>query len=196
MTQEPIHCLVLACGNTLRGDDGVGIWLGTWAEVRFRKDPSVRVIKGQQWTPELAEDLARAGSALFIDCSAASAPGALNLIPVEPSPDSQGFATHHFAAAQLLALSDELYGSRPASAQLFTIGAKSVELEESLSDEVQAVLPDACALLEETVLAILNDPKLPVITRKPAKTKPPAKAGKQPGRASKRKRDRAPDASP
>ena len=60
MAATPVRCLVLACGNTLRSDDGVGPWLADWVEARFAAEPTVRVIARQQWTPDLAEDIAQA----------------------------------------------------------------------------------------------------------------------------------------
>ena len=56
------RCLILACGNTLRSDDGVGPKLAAWAEERFRQESEVRVISRQQFTPELAELIAAADS--------------------------------------------------------------------------------------------------------------------------------------
>ncbi|MGA3082013.1 MAG: hydrogenase maturation protease [Terracidiphilus sp.] len=154
-----IRCLILACGNTLRGDDGVGLYLAEWAEQRFTDQAGVRVIARQQWTPELAEDVARAQSVLFIDCSIDSPPGSVNLTPVQPATSAQGLATHHLGAAELLALARELYASLPRNAQLLTIGAGSTELGEVFSDAVQAALPEACRLIEETVASLLGDPK-------------------------------------
>jgi hydrogenase maturation protease len=155
MTQQKVRCLILACGNTLRGDDGVGPWLAEWAEERFRSETGVSVLIRQQWTPELAEDIARSESVLFIDCSVDCAPGSVNLTPVEPALSSQGLATHHQGAPQLLALAIELYGSVPANAQLLTIGAGSTELGESFSDPVLDALPEACRLIEKTALHLL-----------------------------------------
>jgi hydrogenase maturation protease len=157
MTHTPVRCLILACGNTLRGDDGVGPWLAEWAEERFSSDPSVRVLVRQQWTPELAEDIARAQSVLFIDCSVDCAPGSVNLTPVEPIASTQGLATHHQEAPQLLALAQELYGSVPANAQLLTIGAGSMELGEVFSDAVLDALPEACRLIEDAILRRLSE---------------------------------------
>ena len=65
MTQQKVRCLILACGNTLRSDDGVGPWLAEWAEERFLSETGVSVLIRQQWTPELAEDIARSESVLF-----------------------------------------------------------------------------------------------------------------------------------
>jgi hydrogenase maturation protease len=159
--QPTPRCLILACGNTLRGDDGVGLWLAEWAEQRFSGQPGVRVIADHQWTPELAEDVARAKSVLFIDCSLGSEAGSLQLTPVEPVSGSPEHNTHHLVAAELLALGRELYSSLPREALQLTIGAGSIEMYESFSPAVTAALPNACRLIEETVLRLLHDPEQP-----------------------------------
>ena len=158
MSSTQARCLILACGNTMRGDDGVGLWLAEWAERRFADQPGVRVIADHQWTPELAEDVAHAQSVLFIDCTLDTAPGSLHLTPVEPAAAGQGINTHHQNAAELLALSRDLFNSLPRNAQLLTIGAGSTELGEAFSAAVTAALPDACKLIDETVLRLLSAP--------------------------------------
>jgi hydrogenase maturation protease len=157
MNQPKVRCLILACGNTLRGDDGVGPWLAAWAEGRFRRQDGARVISRQQWTPELTEDIAQAQSVLFIDCSVDSAPGSVKLISVRPATGDQAQATHHLGAPELLALCRELYNSLPSHAQQLTVGAGSVALGEEFSAPVTASLPEACHLVEETVLRLLQD---------------------------------------
>lgn len=157
MTFTPTRCLILACGNTLRSDDGVGPWLAEWAENKFREESQVRVISRQQWTPELAEEIARCQSVLFIDCSVDSAPGSISLTPVEPTATLQGIATHHQGAAELLALTRDLYSTQPTSAKLLTIGAGSTELGEQFSEAVTAALPEARRLIEEAVLLVLKN---------------------------------------
>lgn len=156
MNHSPARCLILACGNTLREDDGVGPWLAHWAEARFQSVPNLRILARQQWTPELAEDAVRAESVIFIDCSAESAAGQITLAPVTPADESPGLATHHLGAAQLLSLGSQLYNSLPRTALLLTVGAGSMELREGFSDAVQVALPDACRILEETVLQQLE----------------------------------------
>ncbi|MGA7106361.1 MAG: hydrogenase maturation protease [Terracidiphilus sp.] len=150
------QCLVLACGNPLREDDGVGPWLLAWAEERFRGDARVSLIGRQQWTPELALDIAEAASVLFVDCAVDSAPGAVKLVPVDAAAAEPGFATHHLGAAELLSLSKELYGATPRTSLLLTVGAGSLELREGFSTAVQAALPEACAQLQAAVLTILG----------------------------------------
>ena len=154
MTQP--RCLILACGNTLRGDDGLGPWLAQWAEERFQSEPAVRIISRQQWTPELAEEVAHAESVLFIDCSVDSAPGSVELNPIVPASCTEGLGTHHVGAAELLALSHEFYNSLPQSSMQLTVGAGSTEFSEEFSPAVTSALPEACRLIETTVLGFLS----------------------------------------
>jgi hydrogenase maturation protease len=151
------RCLILACGNTLRGDDGVGPWLAQRAEERFATEPGVRVISRQQWTLELAEEIAAAETVLFIDCSIAAAPGSVSVVDVQPVAVTEGLNTHRQGAPELLALARDLYNSLPRAAILLTIGAGSLELSEEFSAALKAALPEASAKLEETVKQLLQD---------------------------------------
>jgi hydrogenase maturation protease len=150
------RCLILACGNTLREDDGVGPSLARWAEKRWRDDAPVRVICDHQWTPEMAEDVARAEAVIFVDCATDCAPGLVRCIPAEPAPDSTNLGMHHLDATQLLALSRDLYGTMPRSSLLLTVGAGSLELREGFSEAVQAALPKARQALEYAVQSLLQ----------------------------------------
>lgn len=161
MKTSRVRCLILACGNTLRGDDGAGPWLAEWTRQRFLGEHRVRVLFQQQWTPELAEDVARVGSVLFIDCALDSNPGSVKLSHAEPAAHTQGLATHHLGPSELLSLAHELYSSLPRNAILLTIGAGSTELGEDFSEAVKASLPEACALIEETILRLLDGEKAP-----------------------------------
>jgi hydrogenase maturation protease len=150
------RCLILACGNALRRDDGVGPWLADWAADHFANDPRIRVIFRQQWTPDLAQDIACAESVLFVDCSVESSPGEIQLRTIAPQCTGPGLATHHTGAGELLALALELYASTPSTSLLLTIGAGCTELGESFSAAVTAAIPEACALVEETVRGFLG----------------------------------------
>lgn len=155
MTKSLTRCLILACGNSLRSDDGVGPWLAAWAEKQFHANGGVRVLSRQQWTLELAEEIAAARSVLFIDCSTASSAGAIKIIQVHPAAIGQGQATHHQGAPELLALARDLYSSLPRNALLMIVGADSTELGEEFSAAVTAALPEACRMLDETVARLL-----------------------------------------
>ena len=155
MTSTKARCLLLACGNTLRGDDGIGPWLAEWAQQRFEDEPRLRVISRQQWTPELAADIAEADAVLFVDCSAAAEPGSIDLVEVEPGPQVEGAGTHQVSASQLLGMAREYYGSLPRRAQMLTVGAGSTELSEEFSTPVLDAIPMACAQLEKALEELL-----------------------------------------
>jgi hydrogenase maturation protease len=151
------RCLILACGNTLRGDDSLGPFLGAWATEHFAANPEIRAITSHQWTPELAEDIADAETVLFIDCAIDQAPGQIILRELSPAPLNPGLATHHLSAPALLHTAQDLYGRQPRRALLLTIGAGSIELGEELSPAVRTALPDAQDLLALTVRQLLGE---------------------------------------
>jgi len=155
MPANPARCLILACGNTLRSDDGVGLCLAGWAEQRFREHPEVQTLARHQWTPELAEDISRAQTVMFIDCCVDAYPGSVRLVPVEPAQGTLTLATHRVGPADLLALSRDLYQALPRHAMLLTIGAGSLEFGETFSEPVRSTLPDACCLIEDAVTHFL-----------------------------------------
>jgi hydrogenase maturation protease len=115
------------------------------------------VISRQQWTLELAEEVAAVESVLFLDCSTASSPGSVTIVEVQPTATMQGIDTHHQGAPELLALARDLYNSMPRTAQLLTVGAGSIELGETFSQPVLDALPLACAKVEETITRLLAD---------------------------------------
>jgi hydrogenase maturation protease len=156
MHDQPTRCLILACGNPLRSDDGIGPWLAEWAEERFAGDDNVRILARQQWTPDLAEDIAHAEHVLFIDCSIEAEAGSVKIAPIEPVAAKAGVATHHQGAPELLALSQQLFQASPRGAMLLTIAAGSTELGETFSEAVLDAIPQACSLVEATVLEWLN----------------------------------------
>jgi hydrogenase maturation protease len=101
--------LVIGYGNTLRGDDGAGPAVAE--AVAALGLPGVRVLAVPQLTPELAELLAEACLALFVDASAEKA-GEVEVLPVQPA---QGTASlcHTSDPGVLLALAWALYGACP-----------------------------------------------------------------------------------
>ena len=128
--------LVIGIGNSLRGDDGVGALLAEQVGGR-----SV-----QQLTPELAAELAELEEVLFIDAWLAPAGSAPQLVEVilaaAGAPDS-----HRFEPAQLLAISQALYGRAPAAC-LLQVPAHASEHGNTLSVEIKAALPRAQALMQ------------------------------------------------
>ena len=136
-------------------------WLAEWAEDHFRAREDIRVVSRQQWTPDLAEDVANAESVVFVDGAIDLEPGLVRVVPVEASPNIDGLTTHHLGAAELLALASTLYNSLPSTAVLLTVGAGSIELGEEFSAVVFAALPHACSQLKATVDPLLTGAETP-----------------------------------
>lgn len=136
------RALVLACGNRLRGDDGVASYIAKCLREQ-RSGPETEIRVDQQWAPELAEPISAAEIVIFIDASANLRPGKIACRAVQPAPHSPATFTHQASPATLLSLANELYGRAPAQAYLVTIGGSSFDLVEVLSEPVRQAVPEA-----------------------------------------------------
>ncbi|MEZ4831857.1 MAG: hydrogenase maturation protease [Caldilineaceae bacterium] len=143
--------LVVAYGNPLRGDDGVG-WQAAILLARELKD-QVQVLARHQLTPELAEALSTASRVIFIDAAADGPAGEIACHRVERSKKltAQPF-THHVAPADLLTAAHTLYGHAP-DGYLITVNGYSFGYTESLSPVVEAALPGVLAQVKEILPA-------------------------------------------
>ena len=134
--------LILGYGNTLRKDDGLGMYAArSLASLPLPKDVEIRTY--QQLSPELAPILAQVHHAIFIDAALTSSkerPGTIKTRALQPRTSQPGSITHHFDPETLLALAETLYGHAPR-ATLFSVTAASFDLEEGLSPRVTAALP-------------------------------------------------------
>jgi hydrogenase maturation protease len=155
--QNPVESgrkLLLACGNSLRGDDGVGWKIAEAVEVE-QDAADVKVIITQQFTPELAEAIRDADTVVFVDAAANTAAGEVTLLRLTPAAELPRLLTHHMPPDSLLTLTQDLYGKLPARAFAVTVGGASFELGETITETVAAAIPRAVAmvrkLLTETV---------------------------------------------
>ena len=150
------RALVLACGNSLRGDDGVALYIANCLRNGLC-GPEIHIHSDQQWTPELAEPISQAELVIFLDASAGVAPGKITCQPLQPVSDSPASFTHQTSPAALLSLAEELFGARPASAFLLTVGGAFFEMREGLSEPVRLAIPQAI----ECVKALLSGSAVP-----------------------------------
>jgi len=139
---DPRAIQILACGNTLRGDDGVGSRIAALLEASPPSE-GMRVTFTAQLLPEHAELVSAADQVIFFDCSALTPAGTISVLPVEPAANSPTSFTHYLDPAMLLRLAQDLYGRTPAGATLITIGGESFEMNEELSSSVTAAIPEA-----------------------------------------------------
>lgn len=162
MPPATIHCLVLACGNALRSDDGLGPWLARWIDDHYGQREGLRVLARPQWSVELAETVAAAQQVLFLDCALANestSPGEILFSTVYPATQPPALLTHHLDAEDLLALAQALYGRHPARAQLLAVGAGSLALGEGFSPAVTHALPVLRHMLAQLLDEMLPAPQ-------------------------------------
>ena len=136
--------LLLACGNTLRQDDGVGLRIALAAEKSFPSS-QLRVIAAQQLTPEMAADLANTDLAIFVDACVDDEPGSIRVSAVAPG--AEPLQTHRLDPPALLALAQALWGPAPAQSFILTIGAGHLGYGEDLSAPLRQAIPRALRLL-------------------------------------------------
>jgi len=144
--------LLLACGNTLRGDDGLGLWLAAKAQQEIADD-QLAVVSTRQFTPEMAEPISTADTVIFLDCSATLVAGRISLRRVFATTRPARIMTHHMTPESLLWMSHQLYGRVPRIAYLITVGGESFKMEECLSDAVRGAAPTVLRMIEEMVKA-------------------------------------------
>ena len=130
--------LIVAYGNPLRSDDGVG-WVVAEELRRRLASPEVEVLRLHQLLPEVAESLSHADAVIFVDASWDGEPGELRCQPVTPPPAKVQFS-HQLSPAEVLGLAGQLYGATP-QAFCVTLTGHCFEHGEELSESVAARLP-------------------------------------------------------
>jgi hydrogenase maturation protease len=147
--------LILGYGNTLRKDDGLGVYaVQTLASLNL--PDGVEIYTSQQLSPELSPTLAQVDHAIFIDVALASSaeqPGTIKTRTLQPRTSQPGSITHHFDPETLLAMAESLYGHAP-HAMLFSVTAASFDLEEGLSPEVTAAMPSLIESIKKYLFSI------------------------------------------
>ncbi|MFO0846679.1 MAG: hydrogenase maturation protease [Gemmataceae bacterium] len=132
-----MRLLVIGYGNELRGDDGVGPRVAR--AVHAWRMPGVVARATHGLAPELAEELARAESVVFVDARA-GAEGGLEVVELVPGPPA-GLG-HASEPRWLLGLAESLWGHRPR-AWLLTVPAERLGVGEGLSEMGARGLADA-----------------------------------------------------
>ena len=145
-----VQALVIAYGNCLRGDDGVGPAAGD--AVLSWNMPGVRVLIVQQLVPELIEELKHAARVLFIDAARnVSGPYSSSIVQLQKSRRPLG---HHETPANLLALLYDLEGRAPR-AWLLSIAAVSFDHGQQLSNTAADNMNEALAWVRNWLLEYL-----------------------------------------
>ena len=141
--------LIVGYGNTLRGDDGVGR-VAAQALAEAAAIEGIDVVSCHQLLPELAEPIAAADLAIFIDAKVSLGPGEIAVTQVECEPAPPSGLVHHMDPGTLLQMARKLYGRAP-TAFLISVGAGSLALSEVLSPAVATALPEVIATARRLV---------------------------------------------
>jgi len=142
--------VILAWGNTVRTDDAVGVAVAERLRAAFAGDPAVEVHVRTQLGPELAEVLARAGRALFIDAHVRPDGEAVVLERLQPARGAEVGLNHQVPPEHLLALAAWLYGRAP-EAHLLTVRAHDTTFGETLSPKTARWVDEAVERATELV---------------------------------------------
>ena len=144
--------LVIGYGNSLRGDDALGLVVAQRLDDLLNCD-RVQVLARPLLAPDLAENLAAVDLAIFIDASSHGDSRRITCRKIDADAGSASSMTHHCTPGKLLALADVLYPRLPTT-YLITCRGNSFEFGQStLTPAVQAaVLPivdRTCELIEQ-----------------------------------------------
>lgn len=131
-----LNAVVIGYGNTLRRDDGAGPRVAEL--LAASKRPGVAVWNVHQLTPELAEALAGADVAVFVDVAAQPVDAEVRVQEIEPDPSSAGALGHVSDPRVLLYLAEALHGRRARPCWLVTIPGVDFEHGEGLSAVAEA----------------------------------------------------------
>jgi len=141
--------LIIGYGNTLRGDDGAGVQV---AEIVSEWElPNVRSLPVHQLTPELAEAIAGAKLAIFIDACSSSKFRQLQVRSLTVEEDYGISATTHSCDPRsLLQIAQFLYGNAPPAWWLL-IPSTNFEFTEELSFVTQKGMAQALIKIKELI---------------------------------------------
>lgn len=127
---RPTNTLVIGYGNTLRGDDAVGV---LFAEQMSRENQAVRVVTAHQLVPELAAELAGMNRVFFVDAAAELSKPRWRFIRSD-SHESLSWCGGHLQSPKQVLLWARVLDILPPHAWWLQLPADSFELGQPLSD--------------------------------------------------------------
>ncbi|MDR0746651.1 MAG: hydrogenase maturation protease [Helicobacteraceae bacterium] len=118
----PERTLIIGYGNTLREDDGFGVYVARRLAKKFK------AIAVRQLTPELVEAMADFDLIIFIDANIENTPGTLAV----PLASVNEPFNHSLSPRKIIALADLIYGKK-TNFLIFSAGAGSLSYKEKLT---------------------------------------------------------------
>lgn len=109
-------CLVIGCGNTLRGDDGLGPYIAEGLQDVVGSDGvDVRIMALPQLDVILACDMSEADIVIFVDARADDTEALVKIERIEPvaGPVTPQHTSHTISMPVLLRIALDWYGAAP-----------------------------------------------------------------------------------
>lgn len=142
--------LVIGYGNSLRGDDGIGVAVAEQLDRILQNSPvSTRILACQQLTPELASEMSKANRVIIVDAAKGETPGQITIKKIQPDDYSSTF-THDLQPSTLLACARELYEKSPVT-YLVSVTGDSFGFSDELSDTLKRVMPEVLTRVRELI---------------------------------------------
>jgi hydrogenase maturation protease len=150
------NVLVLGLGNTLLGDDGVGVHVVRRLSMDAATPPWVRVVDGGTMGFRLTRLMGDAGHVLIIDAANISAaPGTIRLLDAQMLAAHVGrdkkSSAHEAGLADLLTLA-RLENFAPRHLAVLAIQPLTIDWRETLSEPVEKAVNPACEMIRTTIL--------------------------------------------
>ena len=138
--------LIIGWGNSLRGDDCLGLKV---AELLEAQQIKAVICKSHQLLPEMSEEISRADQVIFVDASLTVAPGQMAVSELcaeegDSSPDS-----HKLSPQILLNMARHLYGKAPV-ALVYALGGYKYE-GETMSPALEPLVAEAAASIAASI---------------------------------------------
>jgi len=127
--------VIIGYGNPLRMDDGLGWHVVDRLGEKFHSS-GITFIREHQLLPEMAEDIAAADVAVFIDAREGDSPGHIQNEEVRPKTDPPAAFSHTLTPARLLGMAAEYYDAVPFGV-LYTVTGADFGYGEHLSTPVK-----------------------------------------------------------
>jgi hydrogenase maturation protease len=150
------NVLVLGLGNTLLGDDGVGVHVVRRLRSDAATPPWVRLVDGGTMGFRLTRLMGSAGEVLIIDAANLSeAPGTIRLLDAQTLAAHVGrdkkSSAHEAGLADLLTLA-RLENFAPRHLAVLAIQPLTIDWRETLSEPVEKAVNPACEMIRTTIL--------------------------------------------
>lgn len=151
--------LVIGCGNTLRGDDAAGYVIAESVEQWGL--PGIRALPVHQLAPELAEELAAASEAVFVDAAlltqsrrvGETASGLwVSEVGVGNSLPATSPMGHSMKPDELLTFTRQLYGRSPRT-WVLGVPAYSFESPDTISAATRQSMDNAYSWIRNRIRA-------------------------------------------